>query len=256
MMTTKAMKRWSSAALLFVALGVAATVTADTGEPLKSATDDQKEAARKAYKKGAAAQKDGKLEEALSEYRKSYELVKSPNAHFMVVRTLRDMSQFAEAYEEARRLVHSAEQASLSDDKYAKTAAAARGLMREVVGKVVLVSMIVDAPGGSRVLVGDRVIKRKQWGDTIAFEPGKHTFVLESPNGKAESTVDLAAGQSDTIVLKLDNAPTTVDKPNPEGPPAEKPAKGCACNAPGAPVEGGSWALLALLAAVRLRRRS
>jgi len=254
-MTTRTMKRWSSAALLRAALGVAPMVIADTGEPLKSSTDAQKDAARSAYKKGAAAQKDGKLEEALSEYRKSYELVKSPNAHFMVVRTLRDIGRSAEAYEEARRLVHSAEQASLSDAKYTKTATAARGLMREVVGKVVLVSMIIDAPGGSRVLVGDRVIKRKEWGDTVAFEPGKHTFVLETPNGRAETTVDLAAGQSDTIVLKLDSSPTAVDKPTPEGPPAEKPAKGCACNAPGAPIEGGSWAFLALLAAVGLRRR-
>lgn len=249
-------KRLASAALLLATLTVAPPAVADTGEPLHAATDKQKQAAREAFKKGAAAQNEGKLDEALTHYRASFEQVKSPNAHFMVVRTLKDLGRHAEAYEEAKRLVQSAEQASLNDPKYTKTAAAARELMREVVGKVVLVSMIVNAPGGSTVKVGERVIKRKQWGDTIAIEPGSHTFVLETPDGNTETKVDLAAGQSETIVLKLDEE-SARPAPQPEGPPPErKPAKGCACSAPGTPLGGdAAWALLALAAAATLRRR-
>ncbi len=203
--------RWLTSCLLFAALAFApATATADDAAVTF-------EAGKKLYEAKSYAK-------ALPLFQDAYATSKSPNAHFFVARSLRELGRTPEAYDEMAATVREATALANSDPKYVPTrdsAAAELALLEAKVGRVVVA---VPEEPGLEVLVNGKPVDPKKLSGVVAVTPGK-VSVEARATGKAtvqrEDTV--GAGQLKTIsiafsaeVPKGDDPPKD-DKPPPKG---------------------------------------
>lgn len=189
------------AALALPILLIAGTALA-AGASVTAATPAQKSEAGKSFKRGAEALEDGKLENAVTEFRRSLDVVDSPNTRLMLARTLAKLSRPVEAYRELELTVTAAEQAAQTDKKYATAADAARTESAEVRSQIGLVTVKVSgAENGDALSVGGETVERAAWERPIAVVPGKVRVVLKSARGEVTREVDVAAGGSADVEI-------------------------------------------------------
>ncbi len=182
------------------ALAAGATVT--------TATAAQKGEAGKSFKRGAVALEEGKLEDAVTEFRRSLDVVDSPNTRLMLARALTKLGRPAEAYRELEQTIAVAEQAAQTDKKYASAAEAARAESAEVRSQIGLVTVRVSgAENGDALSVGGEAVERAAWERPIAVAPGKVRVVLKSARGEVTREVDVAAGGSADVEIAPPAAP-------------------------------------------------
>jgi hypothetical protein len=170
------------------------------------------------YAEGVQLYQEGKYSEALPFFRGAYDASQSPNAHLFIARCLRELGDFPGAYQEMRRTVEEATKLAESDSKYAPTrdsAAAELALLEPRVAKVIVA--IADAPRGTTVRINLRELPTAELGQPVAVAPGNVSLVVEAP-GKmhVERSIDVAPGDTRTIALALEDAPTEGDDGTPD----------------------------------------
>lgn len=185
------------------------------GASLSAATAAQKKTASEHYAAGLKASRSGDNEQALKEFRASYDTVASPNSHLMVGRALEALGRKGEAYAAYDQTVSEAEAAAESDPKYKKTAKAAERERDQLRPQVAFVNVHVAGAGpDDELVVGDRTIDRSDWDKPIAVTPGGVQVELRSPGSGAQTrTVNATAGGTNTVELSGASHPSGQTQP-------------------------------------------
>jgi hypothetical protein len=195
-------------ACLFVAArGMAA------GKSVTEANAAEKRAAAQKYTAAMTAFDKDDLEKALKGFQDSYGIVKSPNSHFMIARTLARLGRNAEAYDELNSVIAEADGLG---EKYADTVHAAYSKLDEIKPRVGLLVVTLDnAPKGTTVTVGDEPFDLARLGKPVPVLPGE-TAVTAAPPGKPKRTGKVRVEAGATASLKLDLATPVPGTPPPE----------------------------------------
>jgi len=200
-----------------VAVFLAAVPAHAGGAGVTTATSEQKAEAGKSYQRGAAAFAAGELDKALEEFRRSLDVIASPNSRLMLARTLIKLGRPADAYAELEQTVADADAAAQVDKKYGSTVDAARAELSELRSQVGVVTVRVSGTGSNDSLnVGDREIEQASWERPVAVAPGKVRAVLRTASGEATREVDVVAGGSASIELSPPPPPAAKPAPQPE----------------------------------------
>ncbi len=185
------------ALIAFTCSLAAPTLAGETSDERSSAA--QESSASDKYRAGTEAFEAQKYSEALALFRASYAVVASPNSHLMIARTLSKMNETAEAFAEFEATVTEAAAAAQKNERYKRTADAARVEGAELRKKLGIVEVEMKAV----ITAGGRPLPNAL-GGTIVVVPGKTDVVLRLPGGQeVHSEVDVQAGQT----VKVDVAP-------------------------------------------------
>jgi hypothetical protein len=195
---------------LLLLLGGLSREALAAGVSIETATAEQTARASDRFRAGAEALEAQKLDEALALFRESYDVVASPNSRLMIGRTLARQGKTAEAYLEIQAAVNDAEDAARKNEKYRKTAQAARTELAELRPKVGFVLLRV----AGAVSVGGREIADAIQGDPIVATPGTTEIVVRLAGGSEQKvSVEVRAGESTTVDLAPTSAPSVAHAP-------------------------------------------
>lgn len=184
------------------------------GVPVEAASKKQKAEAQKEYEEGKRAFDQKNLELALERFRKSYDIVASPNSHLMIARTLVELGRDAEAYDEYGGVIEEAKSAA-DAERYAKTLESAEGERRVLRGRLALMTVNVDA----MLTANGSPIPSHRWGQPIAVKPGTVALELKSESGVlARQQVEAPAGGQVTV---------SIATPAPSAPPPPPATVSC-----------------------------
>lgn len=165
------------------------------GVTIDKASNDQKQTAQSLFQNGVRLFDVGQFGQAFKEFSASYEVVRSPNAHFMMARCLTEMGEVARAFNEL--LV--AEDEARANPKYKTTLIESSQLRQELARRVAIV--VISANGDPRAAVtvdGVAVPLRKQY----AVNPGEVEVVgIVQGEARARQKVSLQAGDIRPIEL-------------------------------------------------------
>lgn len=181
----------------------------------------QREQAQSKFLKGRELFNQKKYPEAIVELRASMEIVQSPNARLYVARALREQGKVLEAYVEFGRTAVEADELTAQDARYAKTAASANLERKELAPKLGFVTVSVDHPEESTVLVvGGEEVKRAGWSEPIPVAPGSTDLELRT-TGRVplKQTVTLTAGQKSEAHFDAASAAVTAGATDGPAPP-------------------------------------
>ncbi len=201
------------------ALTLATPLAFAQGASLETATAAQKDVAQKAFLKGAAAQKKGDHEAALTAFKESYDAVASPNSHLMYARELVALGRNVEAYQSYERIIVEAEAAAKLDQKYSQAADAARKEMGELEAKLGFVTVTVKPAAGDTVRLSGRELTESELDKALPVAPGQVRVELVSAAGKETvKEVEVAAGQRVNVDLSPEGAAPPSEAGTAEGP--------------------------------------
>jgi hypothetical protein len=171
------------------------------GVSVQSASDEQRDAAARAYEEAKVQFEASRFGEALEGFRASYAIVASPNAHYMMVACLSELGRSAEAYDESTVALAEAREAAASDpERYGQTLTTLETTEQELRGKIGIVRLELP-PGlaaGARLTVDGAEIDRGRWDQPLAVAPGSHTLTL---SGYDDETIDIAAGGDASVAF-------------------------------------------------------
>ena len=178
---------------------------ADTGEELAAGLQ-RFDAGRKAYEAG-------QFEEALIAFKKSLELLPSPNTRLYIGRCYRALGKTAAAYTALRLAGREAQdRQNLSGEKrYAATHDTANQEAADLEPKVprLTVAVPVGAPAGLSITVDGRELPRAVWGVARETDPGN--VVIEAAGPRLypfKRTVALHEGGQERVDVSLAKVPT------------------------------------------------
>jgi len=165
---------------------------------------EQKAEAQKAFDDAMTAFGEKRFGDAADGFRASYELLPSPNSRLMIVRSLGELGQKADAYEEGLVALAEAEAAGQSQKKYELTAKAIREEMADLRPKIGFVRVTVRGVGdrGVRLVVEGRDVARSRWAELLAADPGKVRVELFTAEGRATQEVDVRAGAESSLTIE------------------------------------------------------
>ncbi len=184
------------------------------------ASDD----ALESFKRAQAAFEAGEYETALEEARRAYELSASPNAHLYLSRSLVKLGRFDEAYREMSATLVEASGAATADKKYVPTrdaAAAELAMLNDKVAKIILA--FVKPTPNAKIMLNGAEFPGEYLGKPFPVLPGDTVVRVNAPGKLAlERSLLLDGGQTETLVLQLEDAPAKT----PSGaPPATRETK-------------------------------
>jgi hypothetical protein len=172
------------------------------GASLDEASKEQNLAAQKAFEAADVLYDAKHFAEALTAFRASHDVVKSPNTRLMIARSLRELGRLGEAYAEAKATLAEAEAVSERHPRYAETARAARedltGLEARVGFLEIDLGKVSDAEGLS-AKIGERSFDAASLGDPVAVTPGKTPIVVTAGDKTFRREVSVAAGSTQTV---------------------------------------------------------
>jgi hypothetical protein len=195
------------------------------GVPVDQANKDQWRAAQKTFRVADDLFDAKRFSEAITAYRASYDIVASPNSRLQIARSLRALGRLREAYAELQGTIADAEQAAEKDDKYARTADAAKKELAELRAQVGLLTIrIADMPDGTSVQVGGRTVRVEELSQPLVVKPGV-VVVEASAAGRpgAKKEVQIEGGGEATVQLDLGVAAPDQQKPSPSSTPSTQP---------------------------------
>jgi hypothetical protein len=207
-----------------LAVCVASTTTtpvfAQGGAAVTAASEGEKARAQDLYKSGAMSFEFRRYEEALAKFKQSYGVVRSPNTHLMVARSMVELGQKVEAFNE---LVATEAEARAAGERYADAATKAAELrstlVRDVAVLTVQVSHAESAGAAATVLVGGEDWPRDRWNVPRAMQPAEVEIVGRYHGAERDKKkVKLALGTPQTVSVDV-GAP---DAPKEEALPPPK----------------------------------
>jgi tetratricopeptide (TPR) repeat protein len=160
--------------------------------------------ARSAFDAGRALFDAGRYAEALPLLQQAYVASRSPNAHLLIARCLRETGKLAEAYEEMSATSREASARAESDPRYVPTrdaAAAELVLLERRVGRLVVA--LEDVLSEWSVNLDGVPLPAERRGVVVAVSAGVH--VVDAQRAKdppARQEVTVAAGEMKTLALK------------------------------------------------------
>jgi hypothetical protein len=177
------------------------------------ATAAEKNAAAQAYRKAMAEFDKNQLEQALKGFQDSYGIVRSPNSHFMIARTLARLGRNVEAYNELNATITEADGLG---PKYEETVHAAYSKLDEIKPRISFVVVnVANAPKGTVVAAGDEPVNEKQLGKPVAVLPGETAVTATAP-GQTKRTQKVTVAPGATGEVRFD-----MSTPPPEAKPPE-----------------------------------
>jgi hypothetical protein len=190
------------------------------------ANDVQKSDAQKRFDRGRELSSAQNYQDALVEFRASFDIVASPNTHFSIARTLASLGQPADAYVEFGRTSAEARALASKEKRYTQTADAAEAEQRDLAAKLAFVTIdIQPAADNATVKIGEREIDRDSLAFPIPVMPGATTIVVSKSGSEvARQSLTLAAAEKKAVSLDVrPKAPErTASEPAPDMP--EQPA--------------------------------
>lgn len=184
------------------------------GVSVSEATAEQKKQALTLYEEGGKLFQAKKYNEALSAFTASYEIVRSPNAHLMLARSLIELGRFPAAAQE----LAGAEVEASSDARYAATLEKVKALKIELAPRIA--TLRVDVTGHAQperlvlVVAGNSGAPACKIGApcTVTAESLK-VSVLEGAETKATQEVTLIGGAEKAIAFDLTPPPPVLPPP-------------------------------------------
>jgi hypothetical protein len=204
-------KRALSLALLTVPL-LATRPALAAGKSVDEATAEEKKEAGSLYDTAMADFDRSAFDPALKGFRQSYAVVKSPNSHFMIARTLARLGRNAEAFDELTAVIAEAEALG---GRYADTVSAAYAKMEEIRPRVGFVTVsVANAPKGAKVLVNDEPLDPARLGKPVPVLPGPTKVTVVTPTGERFArTATIEAGSSANVDLDVGPNAKKQDEP-------------------------------------------
>jgi hypothetical protein len=190
----------------------------------------QKKEAMEHFSAGKQAIEAKNWERAVLELRSSLDIIDSPNARLELARALRDSGSLGEAWAEYTVTIDGATRLAATEERYTKTADAAKSEQAEIEPKLAFVTVsVLHAPADAVLKVGGRVIPSAQWTAPAVVPPGAVDVVLSDASGKeiARQTVNAPGGQKTAATLDAQPPPPPVEpkpEPTPEPPPVVTPS--------------------------------
>lgn len=184
------------------------------GVSVSEATAEQKKQALTLYEEGGKLFQAKKYGEALSAFTASYEIVRSPNAHLMLARSLIELGRYPAAAQE----LAGAEVEASSDARYASTLEKVKSLKLELAPKIG--TLRVDVTGHPQperlalVVTGNSGAPACKLGApcTVTAEALK-VSVIEGAQTKASQDVTVNGGEDKTLAFDLTPPPPVLPPP-------------------------------------------
>lgn len=162
-------------------------------------------AAQARFDAGRTRFEQGDLAGALTEFRASLELFRSPNTRLYIGLCLARLDRAAEAFNELTRAGNEAADLARTDRRYEATRDRARRELGPLESRIARMTLrVVDAPPNLRVRAGSTEIAAQAFGVALAFDPGAVEVVAEAPgHAPFRQTVRLAPGATASIDVGL-----------------------------------------------------
>jgi hypothetical protein len=188
---------------LTLILLAAAPVARAAGVLPPQATPVQREQAQARFQRGRELLDKKQFDQALAEFRASYDIVASPNSHLEYARCLRETGKLVAAYVELGRVAVEARELMAEDKRYEKALDASNAERAELEPKLGFVALTVQNPSdATRLTVGGEEIRRAAWNEPVPVMPGATDILVETPGrGPVRRTVTLAAGQRTPMTI-------------------------------------------------------
>ena len=200
-----------------MALGFAsfADTAQAAGVTVEQATAAQKKDAQTAFQKAMTDYEAKRFDKALEGFKASYDIVASPNSHYMIARTLRDLNKLNDAAAEYKGVIDEAGK----DQRYQDTLNSAKGEFDELKAKLAFVVVELNgAPPDATVEVNGKPIDRAKLTEPLIVDPGDITVVVKSSKGEMKKVVAAAVGKTGTAQFDfLSAAPVPTSSAPTEG---------------------------------------
>jgi hypothetical protein len=192
--------------LLAAACWLFSSVAFARGAAVDAATPAEQQKAQELYAQGVQQFKAGRHSEAAEAFRRSFDVVASPNSRIMHARSLREAGRLVEAYEEFALTQKDASELAVRLPKYGTTAESAEAELIELRKRVALIAVeVAGDPRGVAVRVGSREIRRDRWND-VAVEPGPVDVSARLPDGRrAWQSVEARPGEVTKVRLDVES---------------------------------------------------
>lgn len=215
------MRSWA-VAWLVVSLSVIDPMLArGAGVEVERATKEQLTAAQTTFQAANKLFDAGRFEEAITAFRASYDIVRSPNSVLMVARCQRELGRLGEAFANYTSALADAERVAKSDPKYEATTKAAHEELESLRSQVALLTVrVVGAREDSEIRVADRKIPVSALSEPIPLKPGEYDVSARSASGELVTQhVSATAGAEQSVDLDLSaSAPAKTVAPAPVAP--------------------------------------
>ncbi|MGE5784430.1 MAG: hypothetical protein ACM3ZE_07555 [Myxococcales bacterium] len=191
---------------------------------VETASKAQLQTATESFERGVAAMDSERFDEALEQFRLSYQTVNSPNSSMMVGRALVKLGRLPEAYRELEQTIASINSSAASQKKYRKTFETAQKELEEIQGKLSFLTI----HEGAQVTVQGQPVPFSAWNQLQPVMPGPVTVVATLSDGrKLQKELVLKAGEKADFAVEPPPAnapaPTPVEAPKHDTP---TPARG------------------------------
>jgi len=158
---------------------------------------------------------------ALDDFRRSLDLVDSPNTRMYLGRALRRLGRLPEAFATLQRAASDAERRSVTEPRYAATRESARAEADEIrVGIALLTVRLPDLPAGASIRVAGTEVPVTAIGFPLPVVPGEVIVEFDAPGYAPAREIRILTPGGDEVV---EIAPRTEQLPPPE--PAAAPVE-------------------------------
>jgi hypothetical protein len=175
------------------------------GVEVEQATKDQLAAAQTTFQAANKLFDAGRFEEAITAFRASYDIVRSPNSVLMVARCQRELGRLGEAFSNYSSALADAERVAKTDPKYEETTRAAREELESLRSQVAFLTItVIGAQTDSEIRIADRRIPVGALTEPIPLKPGEYDVSARSSSGQLITRhVALAEGAKQTLEMDL-----------------------------------------------------
>lgn len=157
---------------------------------------------------------------ALEDFRRSLDLVDSPNTRMYLGRALRRLGRLPEAFATLQRAASDAERRSVTEPRYAATRESARAEADEIRGGIALLTVrLPDLPAGASIRVAGAEVPVTAIGFPLPVVPGEVIVEFDAPGYAPAREIRILTPGGDEVV---EFAPRTEQPPPLE--PAAAPA--------------------------------
>jgi len=235
---------WLAAGLFTMTLTTAARdAHAQGGTTVTAASDGEKARAQDLYKSGALSFEFRRYDDALAKFKASYGVVRSPNTHLMVARSLVELGQKVEAFNE---LVETESEARAAGDRYAdagnKAAELRASLVKDVAVITVQVTGAESAGAAATVLVAGEDWPRQRWNVPRAMQPASLEIIGRyhgAERDKKSVQVEVGTPKTVTVDVGAPVAPPVDPLPSPKKAPVDESEPGGSALLPLAAISAG-----------------
>lgn len=140
---------------------------------------------------------------ALDDFRRSLDLVDSPNTRMYLGRALRRLHRLPEAFATLERAASDAERRAVTEPRYAATRESARAEADEIRGDIALLTVrLPHLPPGASLRVGGAEVPPTAIGFPLPFAPGEVVVEFDAPGyAPAREILILAPGGDERVEL-------------------------------------------------------